>query len=267
MGKSGPSASFNLFFHWLGWPWVGEFVGFIIIFICFPTQHNLVYRTHPTTTGSHSNQDPWCTQKPIYTAIFSHHIRSWLLCTPVNNRSYCIFSVMRRYARAVLLLYYRDPSGQPCARELCHTDPARPTWSIDGTDGINLGCICLEKSRSRKRVFGLSHVCGVCDRPLGRFPMVDISTVGNSVGANKVGVGNVSPRAFRRRTCTSLGIGILLEVCRAIELGEPQESVMYTVSCGGFYFLNSLSERWLVALIWTFHTYMVVDYTMCTYCW
>ena len=28
VGKSGPSASFNLLFLALGWPWVGEFVGF-----------------------------------------------------------------------------------------------------------------------------------------------------------------------------------------------------------------------------------------------
>ena len=36
-------------FSWvgLGWPWVGEFVGFITIFICFPTQPNLVKRKHP----------------------------------------------------------------------------------------------------------------------------------------------------------------------------------------------------------------------------
>ena len=27
-------------------------------------------------TGSHSNQDPRCTQKPIYTPIFPHHMRS-----------------------------------------------------------------------------------------------------------------------------------------------------------------------------------------------
>ena len=33
--KSGPNATFNLFF-----PWVGGFVGFIIIFTCFPTQQN-----------------------------------------------------------------------------------------------------------------------------------------------------------------------------------------------------------------------------------
>ena len=37
-------------------------------------------------TGSHSNQNPWCTQKLIYTRIFRHHIRSWLLCTPVVLR-------------------------------------------------------------------------------------------------------------------------------------------------------------------------------------
>ena len=28
-----------LIFLGLGWPWVGEFVGFIVMFICFPTQH------------------------------------------------------------------------------------------------------------------------------------------------------------------------------------------------------------------------------------
>ena len=33
-------------------------------------------------TGSHINQDPRCTQNP-YITIFSHHIRSWLICTPV----------------------------------------------------------------------------------------------------------------------------------------------------------------------------------------
>ena len=43
MGKSGPNATFNLIFLGLGWPWVGEFDGFITITsICFPTQQNLV---------------------------------------------------------------------------------------------------------------------------------------------------------------------------------------------------------------------------------
>ena len=35
------------FFLELGWPWVGEFVGFIIMCIFFPTQQNLVDREHP----------------------------------------------------------------------------------------------------------------------------------------------------------------------------------------------------------------------------
>ena len=38
MGKNGPNATFNLIFLGLGWPWVGELVGFIIILVCFPTQ-------------------------------------------------------------------------------------------------------------------------------------------------------------------------------------------------------------------------------------
>ena len=46
VGKSGPTATCNLFFLGLGWPWVGEFVGFIIISICFLTQQNLVKRKH-----------------------------------------------------------------------------------------------------------------------------------------------------------------------------------------------------------------------------
>ena len=36
------------FFLGLGWPWVGEFVGFIIILKCFhPTQHNFEDRKQP----------------------------------------------------------------------------------------------------------------------------------------------------------------------------------------------------------------------------
>ena len=33
------NACLNPIFLGLGWPWVGEFAGFIIISICFPTQH------------------------------------------------------------------------------------------------------------------------------------------------------------------------------------------------------------------------------------
>ena len=35
VGKSGPTATFNLNFLGLGWPWVGESVGFIIILYVF----------------------------------------------------------------------------------------------------------------------------------------------------------------------------------------------------------------------------------------
>ena len=47
VGKSGPIATFNLFFLGLGWPWVGEFVGFTITYTCFLNQHNLVCRKTP----------------------------------------------------------------------------------------------------------------------------------------------------------------------------------------------------------------------------
>ena len=45
VGKGGPIATFNLIFLGSGWSWVGESVGFIIMVICFPTQH-LVNRKH-----------------------------------------------------------------------------------------------------------------------------------------------------------------------------------------------------------------------------
>ena len=51
VGKSGPKCHFlAYFFLGLGWPRVGEFVGFTIICtrLCFPTQQILVNRKHPT---------------------------------------------------------------------------------------------------------------------------------------------------------------------------------------------------------------------------
>ena len=47
--SSGPKATFNLVFIGLGWPWVGELVCFIIVFIftCFPTRHDQVNRKTP----------------------------------------------------------------------------------------------------------------------------------------------------------------------------------------------------------------------------
>ena len=66
VGTSGRNATFKLIFLGLGWPWVGGFVGFIIIFICLATQHSLVYRKHPIT-GGHSNQDQiWLAKKGEY---------------------------------------------------------------------------------------------------------------------------------------------------------------------------------------------------------
>ena len=56
VGKSGPNATFNLIFPGLGWPWVGEFDGFIIIFICFPTEQNLVYRKHRIVLQYHTKR-------------------------------------------------------------------------------------------------------------------------------------------------------------------------------------------------------------------
>ena len=41
VGKSGPNAAFNLIFLGLGWPWVGEFVGFIILLCVF--QPNMIW--------------------------------------------------------------------------------------------------------------------------------------------------------------------------------------------------------------------------------
>ena len=45
MGESGTNVTFNLSFSGLGWHWIGEFVGFIIMFTYFRTQQSLVCRT------------------------------------------------------------------------------------------------------------------------------------------------------------------------------------------------------------------------------
>ena len=45
--KTSPNATFNLFFLGLGWPWVGEFVGFITIFYMLsdPTEFSTIANT------------------------------------------------------------------------------------------------------------------------------------------------------------------------------------------------------------------------------
>ena len=63
VGKSAPNDTFDLKFLVLSWPWVVEFDGFIVIFGCFPTQHNLVHRKHPVTR-EHNYQNPGWTQQP-----------------------------------------------------------------------------------------------------------------------------------------------------------------------------------------------------------
>ena len=45
--KVAPIPLFGLIFLGLGRPPVGEFVGFMIIFTCFPTHHNMGDRIHP----------------------------------------------------------------------------------------------------------------------------------------------------------------------------------------------------------------------------
>ena len=71
---------FDLFFLGLGRPWVAEFVGFVVILICFPTRHTLVNRQHPITavtyqfyrskTRSCAHLNAKC--KDNYVPIFTH---------------------------------------------------------------------------------------------------------------------------------------------------------------------------------------------------
>ena len=41
VGKSDPNATFNPIFLGLGWPWVGEFVGYIVTFICISSPNRI----------------------------------------------------------------------------------------------------------------------------------------------------------------------------------------------------------------------------------
>ena len=56
MGKSGQNATFRLFFRGLGWPWVGEFVGFMVIFLCFRTKQNFANRKHRNNNNPNPNR-------------------------------------------------------------------------------------------------------------------------------------------------------------------------------------------------------------------
>ena len=53
-----------------------------IVWDHFWVQRYLILRSTP---GVHSNQNPQWAQKPRYNPIFTHHIRSWLLCSPRDS--------------------------------------------------------------------------------------------------------------------------------------------------------------------------------------
>ena len=53
----------------LGWPRVGEFVGFIIILVCFPTQqfhNNIDMFSNPTQFGKSQTPQHQCTKLSLY---------------------------------------------------------------------------------------------------------------------------------------------------------------------------------------------------------
>ena len=79
--KSGNRVTFpHSQYFFVGWDW---------FYTGNRLPRNLTQPNSPQTpyfTGSHSNQDPRCTQKTIYTPIFTHHVKSWLRCTLVNNK-------------------------------------------------------------------------------------------------------------------------------------------------------------------------------------
>ena len=74
--KVAQNATFNLFFLGLDWPWVGEFVGFILIFTCFPTQQHLVNRKHSIHAQSSTTL-----AENIITIWFSHYRPKWCYIT------------------------------------------------------------------------------------------------------------------------------------------------------------------------------------------
>ena len=71
------------YFFGLGWPWVGEFVGFIILLIGFPTQQSLVNCEHPTTVSAIRN----CPDKQSQRRSLSRNGSISLATTSRRNRS------------------------------------------------------------------------------------------------------------------------------------------------------------------------------------
>ena len=87
VGKSGANATFNLVFLGLGWPWVGELVGFIVIFYTyvFPTQQNLANHKHPFAQVFYH-----CTNCPILisSSLSPRHVP---LCTEIEKNVFIYY--------------------------------------------------------------------------------------------------------------------------------------------------------------------------------
>ena len=76
--KVASNATLNLLFLGLGWPWVGEVVVLIMIFICFPTRHNLESRKHAHEGCS------WDCAEQFATSSFSGGVQNSPLCSDTN---------------------------------------------------------------------------------------------------------------------------------------------------------------------------------------
>ena len=152
-------------------------------------------------TGGHINQDPPYTQKPIYCTFFANHIWSLLLCSPVNINTY----LYSQY-------YFQCNSG---LWSTPYVENGISLWTEPGYGKLSSSLPFLEPSFGAGWESGTACV-GVHHTPLGRLSMVDISTAVGIVSVpNKLDVGNVSPRASRKRTvpywhplgCLAIGLG------------------------------------------------------------
>ena len=125
VGKSGGrNATFNLIFLGLGWPWVGEFVGFIMIFICFPTQQNLVNRKHPNLeTKALEKVSPGVVYSRrggiLRTGGILRHLRYYTSTSVVYVYTYRFNKPLCRSSSSVVFCFLRSASGLKCkyARE------------------------------------------------------------------------------------------------------------------------------------------------------
>ena len=93
--------------HRVAW-WASTLIASFDYFINIPRRK--YYRIISSSiTGGHSTQDPRCSQKPIYTRVFTHHSRSWLICTPVNRH---FFSITTYFTINSRCLYFSSSCSQ-----------------------------------------------------------------------------------------------------------------------------------------------------------